>query len=92
MTDDKGTGGDVSPKRSLRSAGSSTTLDVNTPVSSDNHTPPEMIERGGVVSPVAKAFHLHNIIDGKPFSSDADEDMFDVEYVENTSQPEGKGG
>lgn len=100
VEDDEEMFGDVSPKRSvrsLRSVGSSTTtLDVNTPVSSDNsHTPPEMMERNGVVSPVAKAFHLHNIIDGELSPNDIDEDMIDVEHVENTVQPavvERKGG
>ncbi|KAI5854612.1 hypothetical protein BZA05DRAFT_392055 [Tricharina praecox] len=100
VEDDEEMFGDVSPKRSvrsLRSVGSSTTtLDVNTPVSSDNsHTPPEMMERNGVVSPVAKAFHLHNIIDGELSPNDVDEDMIDVEHVENTVQPavvERKGG
>jgi len=85
--------GDMSPKRSLRSvASSTTTLDANTPVSSDNnHTPPEMMERGSVVSPVASAFHRHNIIDSDHSSDDADEDMIDVEYVEDTDQSDVRG-
>jgi hypothetical protein len=92
-SDDEVMTGDMSPKRSLRSVGSSTTLDVNTPVSSDNnHTPPEMMERGCVVSPVAKAFHRHHIIDGDHSSNNVDEDMIDVEYVEDTNQPVVTGG
>lgn len=92
-SDEEAMVGDMSPKRSLRSVGSSTTtLDANTPVSSDNnHTPPEMTELGGVISPFAKALRRHNIIDSDHSSDDADEDMIDIEYVEDTDQSDVRG-